>query len=121
MKFIAHALLAGLAVSYSVPVAHAQSSTVVTAIKSAAWAKVFETKCSKLEMDWQQYARMMVVAGLRPEDIEPSGKHGQLHRAFIREALNHLENSSTAVICATGETLYGPRGRNLPDLLIPKR
>lgn len=98
----------------------AQSSKVTNVVKMAAWAQVLAERCPKLEINWSRFAGIMLIAGLRPEDIEPHGKHGKLHGAFIAEALNETKDSSEAVACATGLTLYGRSGRNAPGLLAPK-
>ncbi|MCA0418169.1 MAG: hypothetical protein LCH80_05525 [Proteobacteria bacterium] len=98
----------------------AQSSKVVNVIKMAAWAQVFAEKCPRLDVNWTRYGAIMSVAGLKPEDIEPAGKHGKLHGAFIAEALNETKGSSDSVVCATALTLYGRNGRNVPGLLAPK-
>lgn len=100
--------------------ATAQSSKVTNIVKMAAWAQVLAERCPKLTIDWGRFAGIMLIAGLTPEDIEPSGKHGKLHGAFISEALNETKDTPESVACATGLTLYGRNGRNAPGLLAPK-
>jgi len=118
-KSIAAVVVAGALIA-SAAGASAQSDTVVGVIKIGAWAQVLAEKCPELQVDWSRYGTMMTMAGLRPGDIEPGGKHGQLHGAFIREAINETERSSKTVACASGRSLYGPKGRNMPNLLVPK-
>lgn len=113
------ALFGAWAVALMAP-ASAQSSKVVNVVKTAAWAQVLAEKCPRLDVNWTRYAAIMSVAGLKPEDIEPTGKHGKLHGAFIAEALNETKGSSDSVVCATALTLYGRNGRNVPGLLAPK-
>ncbi len=115
------AALAALLVSGPLQPARAQSDTIVSVIKIGAWAQVLAERCSSLEVDWSRYGTMMTMAGLRPQDIEPEGKHGSLHRAFIKEALTETKASPETVICASGLTLYGPSGRNMPNLLARKK
>ena len=100
--------------------AGAQSSRVVNVIKMAAWAQVLAERCPKLAVDWSRYGGLMTIAGLQPEDIEPAGKHGKLHGAFIAEALAETGSASEAAACATGLNLYGRNGRNVPGLLAPR-
>lgn len=113
------ALFAAWVLASTMPAA-AQSSKVVNVIKMAAWAQVFAEKCPRLGVNWTRYGAIMSVAGLKPEDIEPTGQHGKLHGAFIAEALNETKGSSDSVVCATALTLYGRNGRNVPGLLAPK-
>ena len=101
--------------------AAAQSTKVVNIVKMGAWAQVLAKKCPKLDINWTRYGAVMSVAGLRPEDLEPNGKHGKLHAAFISEALGETEGASDSVVCATALTLYGRNRRNVPVLLAPKQ
>lgn len=99
--------------------AMAQTDRVIQAVKAGAWAQVLAERCTSLKVNWLRYGGLMRQAGLQPEDIEPTGKHGKLHAAFLAEALSETRTASEAVSCASGRSLYGPNGRNVPRLLAP--
>lgn len=99
--------------------ATAQTDRVIQTVKAGAWAQVLAERCPSLKVNWLRYGGLMRQAGLQPEDIEPAGKHGKLHAAFLAEALSETRSTSESVSCASGRSLYGPSGRNVPRLLVP--
>lgn len=108
-----------LAGAAAMPVA-AQSDLAVQVIKIGAWAHVLAERCPTLEVNWSRYGSMMRQAGLSPDDVSPTGKHGKLYGAFLSEALAETRSSSQTASCASGRSLYGPAGKNMPGLLVPK-
>lgn len=113
--------LAGVAIALQMgQPALSQSPQENHALKSAAWAQVIAHRCDKLDIDWKRLGVVLALAGLQPADIEPEGRRGERYGAHIREALNATKGQEDGVVCATGIVLYGPRGRNVPDVLTPK-
>lgn len=90
------------------------------ALKHAMGAMNAAEHCDSYTDNRTMIASMLVVHGIRIEDIQPGGRFfftAARHHSASRRTLAELPREEA---CAIGVYLYGPNGQNVPDLLTKR-
>lgn len=102
-----------LSVSFASP-ATAYNEQQKNVLNHAAEAIAVSQRCDNLEPDFDTISMAAVMFGVPLADEN----HLNNLRRIIVEKQRSIEHHEDAIICATGEMLYGPEGLNVPNLLF---